>query len=77
MEAEELFEKYFDEFIVRFEVSQKSTHAADLILWNRLMGDDWLLDWDDPERRVESFFLKVEMDINQYVLRYGQERRHY
>ena len=29
------------------------------------MGEAWLLDWEDPEIRVEEFFLNVERDINR------------
>ena len=39
------------------------------MLSTKLVGDAWLLDWEDPEDRVKAFLLNVEQDINRYLSR--------
>ena len=69
----DLFEKRFQYCIVRFEISQENARTLRKCLWSRLTGDARLLDWDEPEFRVESFFLNVERDMKQLFSEYGAE----
>ena len=59
----ELFEKRFQHLIVRFEICQENARTLRKCLWLRLKGNVRLLDWVEPEIRVESFFLNVERDM--------------
>ena len=69
----DFFEKRFQYLIVRFEISQKNARTLRKCLWSRLKGDAPLLDWVEPEIRVESFFVNVERDMKQLFSKYGAE----
>ena len=67
IEILQIFDKEFVNFWDRVEISQKYSDTLNKVLASRLMGDAWLLDWEDPEIRVEAFFLNVERDINRFL----------
>ena len=60
----ELFDDGCQEFRERPEICYKCVSLLCNFLWLRLMGEAWLLDWEDPEIRVEAFSLKFERDID-------------
>ena len=64
MEVLEIFEKKTEDFIFGFEISQKDAHTVGNVFRTQVMGDSYLLDVDDSERRVGTLFSNVEREIN-------------
>ena len=67
MKVYEFFDDAFLDFKDRTEISQKYFDTMHSFLWSRIMNNEWLLDWEDPEIRVEVFFLQFERNINQLL----------
>ena len=67
MKVYEIFDDAFLDFKDRTEISSKYFETLHSFLWSRIMNNEWLLDWEDPEIRVEVFFLQFERNINQLL----------
>ena len=56
-------------FMARHEILQEGdVQVAHFVLWERFVGEFYTLAEEDPNKRVELFFSKIDKDINRIVV---------
>ena len=56
-------------FMTRHKIHREGDmHEAHFVLWERFIGEFYTLAEEDPKKRVELFFSKINNDINDLVI---------